>query len=138
MVKQEEQEQEQDLSDLIEGSLNPDSGTKKAIETLHPDNIDKLDKLTNLDDQEISAHSGVEWQIKAMETPDWTKTFIIRGFTDKIKALKISKQGTGRNEITTIFKPEILGEMFQQGMVPDGMGMQQQRRGFLSRMFGRR
>ena len=110
-----------ELGDLINKALEQDTGTKKAIETLHPVDEEQLDRLTILSTpQEISAHAIVEWEIKALKEKDWSDKFVIEGLSDKFKALKVSFKGTGRTEVSNIFRPEVLRDMFQQGLVPSG------------------
>lgn len=141
---------ERDKKDLdsiisgLEGEMSGDTGTKRAIDTLHPkDDPEHKDRLTVLTPHEVSAHSVVEWQVKALKTEDFTKEFIIEGLSDKIKALKVSMGGAGRHEVSNIFKPEILGEMVKGGLIPpmlmqQGSAVPQARRGFLHGLFNKR
>lgn len=123
---------EQDISDVVEGmqdALAQEPGTKKAIDTLHPKDEERKDRLTKLEKHEIKSIAVIEFHLKALNNKDLTKTFLLEGLTDKIKALKVSEGGGGRQEVTSIFKPEIQGELFG--------GMQQgQHRPFFRRMFG--
>ncbi len=133
------EQQEQDIANLLEGQLNPDTGTKEAIKTLHPEDLEKKDRLTVLTREEVSAHARVGFLVKALKAKDLRTEFLIEGLSDKIKALKVSQDGLGRGEIGNIFKPQIMGEMMQEGAMPMPMqGGMAPRRGFFSRLMGRR
>jgi len=135
------------LTEIIEGALEKKDSIKDAIETLHPKkeesvSIKKIDRLGILSDVQIDAMAVLEWQDKAlaMTTKQFAEENVSEGFTDKVKALSVSKDGTGRTEIPNVMKPAVLGEMLQQGLMPT-MGspnQPQQKMGFLSRLFGRR
>ena len=134
-----EDNNDDDLSDLIEQSMTRDVGMKKAIETLHPLDKDQKLRLSILTPEEVSAHSEVDLHTKALNSKDLTKGFIIEGFSDSIMARKVSQGGVGRNEIKELPKPQIIGDMMAQGMIPEGMMMNQNRRpGFFARLLGRR
>lgn len=131
------------LTDLLESEENSQSGTRKAIDTLHPADEEKIDRLTILTPQEVAAHAIVEWQIKALKMRGLNKKFVAEGLSDKLKALKVSQQGRGRNEIGELFRPEILGQMLQQGLIPSGMigssaSIGSERRPFWKRVMGMR
>jgi len=129
-------DQEQELSDMLEGSLNPDTGTKKAIETLHPKDDGSKSRLSILSQEEATSHAIVRWEIKALKTKDLTKEFVVEGLSDSIMDIKVSVGGTGRGEVKTVFTPAIMGDMFSQGMGVPSMP-QQPRRGLFSRFLGR-
>ena len=136
----------QQLGDIVEKALEKKDSIKDAIETLHPRkeesvSIKKIDRLGILSDVQIDSMAVLEWQDKAlfMTTKQFESENITEGFTDKVKALSVSKDGTGRIEIQNVMKPAIMGEMLQQGLMP--MQQQQpvpQKQGFLGRLFGRR
>jgi len=131
----------QELERMINESMNEQVASKKAIDTLHPQDSEQKDRLTILNDEEISSHIVVEWITKALKENDHSKTFLIEGLSDKTKALKVSRGGTGRHEVSSIFKPEIMGELLSSGWIPPSMsaghGGQMSRKGFFSRFFGR-
>ena len=130
-----------ELSDLLENTTKDDAASKKAIETLHPNDEEKKDRLTVLTQQEVGAHSAVEWIVKALQQKDWTSGLLVMGLSDKIKALKVSQEGRGRGEVSTIFKPEIVSELLGQGWFPPSSALSPQqgvrRGGFFGRLFGR-
>lgn len=129
----------EELERLINESIKEESASKRAIETLHPEDEEKKDRLTILTDAEVTAHTVVEWMTKALKTPDHTRGFIIEGLSDKAKAMKVSRAGVGRGEIQHIMKPEVLGELLGSGWLPPATAMQGlpgQKRGFFSRFFG--
>jgi len=134
------------LTDIVEGALEKKDSIKEAIQTLHPNkeesvSIKKIDRLGILTDIQIDAIAVLEWQDKAlgMSIKDFSSRSITEGFTDKVKALTVSKEGIGRTEIPNIMKPAVMGEMLQQGLMPmmsHGQGQNPIKRGFFSRMFG--
>ena len=128
---------ERELDNIVEKALNAanETATKKAVDTLHPLDLQHADRLTILSDEEIAAHTIMEWVTTVFKTEDLTKGFIMEDFSNKIKALKVSRNGTGRSEISNIFKPEIIGNMMQGGMMPINTTQQQQpeRRGLFQR-----
>ena len=115
--------------------LSNETATKKAVETLHPSDKVHADRLTILQSEEVAGHSTMEWT--SLLFNGGQKGFIMDGFSEKLKALKVSKGGQGRMEISTIFKPEIIGNMVQSGMIPMGGGtpIPPQKRGLGRTMF---
>lgn len=133
-----------DLADLVDKAVESRDSTKEAIDTLHPKgekNIKSLDKLSVLNPTQIDAMSVIEWQDKALAVKpgDWGKQNITEGFTDKVKALHVSRDGVGRGEVSNVFKPSIIGDMLQSGAVPPMMIQQsgQRKSSFLGRLMGR-
>jgi len=128
---------ERELDSIVEKALASanETATKKAVDTLHPLDLQHADRLTILSDEEIAAHTIMEWVTMVFKTEDLTKGFIMEDFSNKIKALKVSRNGTGRSEISNIFKPEIIGNMMQGGMIPINSPQQQQpeKRGLFQR-----
>jgi len=132
-----------ELADLIEKTMGDNDSIKDAVETLHPKESKKndarrSDRLAIFNDQQIDAAAVLEWQDRAMAmTPkEFATTNVTEGFVEKVKALTVSKEGVGRQEIPGVMQPKIIGEMLQQGMMP--MQTQQQpgqKKSFFARMF---
>ena len=125
MVKSTAEKEKEDLDSLIERTLDKatESATAKAVDTLHPKDKVHNDRLTVLNGDEVAGHSIMEWTsllLGHITDKSSDKGFIMDGFSEKLKALKVSKEGVGRAEISTIFKPEVIGAMLQQGMIPMG------------------
>ena len=139
----------EDLSDILEKVSGENDSIKDAVQTLHPketkrDQFKSSDRLAIFNDTQIDASAVLEWQDRAMRmTIEEFKTLnVTEGFTEKVKALTVSKEGIGRSEIPNVMQPKILGEMLQRGLVPNQPMMSQQTGGggqsWLGRMFGRR
>jgi len=138
----------EDLSDILEKVSGENDSIKDAVQTLHPketkrDQFKSSDRLAIFNDTQIDASAVLEWQDRAMRmTIEEFKTLnVTEGFTEKVKALTVSKEGIGRSEIPNVMQPKILGEMLQRGLVPNQPMMPQQSGGgqsWLGRMFGRR
>lgn len=136
----------EELADLIENIGDKDS-IKEAVQTLHPPR-DKnslttpSDRLAIFNDEQIDAAAVLEWQDKAlsMTCPEFEKENVTEGFVEKVKALTVSKEGQGRKEIPEVMKPQILGEMLQQGMMPMNSqpAIQGNKQSWLGRLFGKR
>ena len=135
------------LGDIVEGALEKKDSIKDAIETLHPKHeesisIKKIDRLGILSDVQIDSIAVLEWQDKALAmTPkEFATNNVTEGFTDKVKALSVAKDGIGRREIPDVMKPSIIGDMLQQGLMPmqSQQPQPQQKQGFFGRLFGRR
>jgi len=138
----------EDLSDILEKVSGENDSIKDAVQTLHPketkkDQFKSSDRLAIFNDTQIDASAVLEWQDRAMRmTIEEFKTLnVTEGFTEKVKALTVSKEGIGRSEIPNVMQPKILGEMLQRGLVPNQPMMPSQSGGgqsWLGRMFGRR
>ena len=117
-----------DLDSVVTRALEQatETATKKAVDTLHPNDNVHADRLTNLQSDEVAGHSIMEWTSLLLNHKSDTNKFILDGFSEKLKALKVSKGGQGRMEVSTIFKPEVIGSMVQQGMIPMGATQPQQ------------
>ena len=129
-----------DLDTVVQQALEQatETATKKAVDTLHPKDSVHADRLTNLQADEVAGHSIMEWTSLLLNHGADNKKFILDGFSEKLKALKVSKDGRGRGEVSTIFKPEVIGAMLQQGMIPQQGSIQQpqqQRQGLGRRFF---
>jgi len=139
-------EESKQLSEIVEGALEKKDSIKDAIETLHPKkeesvSIKQIDRLGILSDVQIDSMAVLEWQDKAlcMSTKDFEVKNVTEGFTDKVKALSVSKDGIGRIEIPNVMKPAVIGEMMQQGLMP--MQQQQQfpqKTSWFGRLLGKR
>ena len=134
-----------ELTAIVEGALEKKDSIKDALEILHPKkemsvSIKNIDRLGVLSDTQIDSIAVLEWQDKAlsMSTKEFSENNVTEGFTDKIKALSVAKDGLGRTEVPGVMKPAIMGDMFNQGLMPiQSQSQQPQRRGFLNRLFGR-
>jgi len=135
-----------DLASIVNDAVMNVDSTKEAIETLHPKdekNVKKIDKLSILNPTQIDAMGVIEWQDRALacKPGDWGKHNITEGFTDKIKALHVSRGGVGRGEVSNVFKPAIFGQMMENGMIPQSMmenrSMGVHKPSFIGRLFGR-
>jgi hypothetical protein len=75
-----------------------------------------------------------------MTSAEFSHENVSEGFVDKVKALTVSKEGVGRQEIPGVMQPKIIGEMMQQGMIPMNTQPAQvgQKKSFFSRMFSGR
>ena len=135
-----------DLSDILEKVGGDNDSIKDAVHTLHPkenkkDNFKSSDRLAIFNDVQIDAAAVLEWQDRALRmTHEEFRTMnVTEGFTEKVKALTVSKEGIGRTEIPGVMQPKILGEMLQNGMIPQQPMMQgsEHKKSIFSRMFGR-
>jgi len=135
-----------ELADIIENIGDKDS-IKEAVQTLHPkkdknSSATPSDRLAIFNDQQIDAAAVIEWQDKAisMSLHDFATKNVTDGFIEKVKALTVSKEGQGRKEIPEVMKPQILGDMLQQGMMPMNSqpAIQNQKVGFWGKLLGRR
>jgi hypothetical protein len=133
-----------ELADLIDKTMGDKDSIKEAVETLHPkpkkaDTFKSSDRLAIFSPIQIDACAVLEWQDRAMQmTPSQFKSQnVTDGYTEKVKALTVSGEGLGRTEIPGVMQPKILGEMLQQGLVPQQMMQQQpQKKSWIARMFG--
>ena len=134
-----------ELADLIEKTMGDKDSIKEAVETLHPkqakgDNAKSSDRLAIFNDIQIDAVAVLEWQDRAlaMTSKDFSTRIVTEGFTDKVKALTVSKDGVGRQEIPGVMQPKILGEMMQNGMIPmqTPPAVTNQKKSILARLFG--
>lgn len=133
----------EDLAGIVENAVSNVDSTKEAIDTLHPQkdiNSKRLDKLSNLNMTQVDAMGVLEWQDKALNIKpgNWGKNNVTEGFTDKIKGLLVSLNREGRLEVSNVFKPSIIGQMLQDGQMPEMMGSVNPRHNFMSRLMGRR
>lgn len=136
-----------ELADIIEKATGDNDSIKEAVDTLHPksskkEHAQQSDRLAIFSDIQIDAAAVLTWQDKAlkMTSKEFCTENVSEGFVDKVKALTVSREGIGRTEIPGVMQPKILGEMMQQGMIPQQPMMQQPqgKQGFLARLFGKR
>lgn len=134
-----------ELSTIIEKTMGDKDSIKDAVETLHPkedkkSNVKSSDRLAIFNDVQIDAVAVLEWQDRAlaMTTKDFSTRIVTEGFTDKVKALTVSREGVGRQEIPGVMQPKIIGDMLQQGLVPQQALAPpgQQKQSILKRLFG--
>lgn len=134
-----------ELSAIIEKTMGDKDSIKDAVDTLHPKSTKKesaqqSDRLAIFSDQQIDAAAVLTWEDKAMamSPAEFKRDNVSEGFVDKVKALTVSRQGIGRQEIPGVMQPKIIGDMIQQGLVPAQVmqSTQGQRVPWYKRLFG--